>query len=165
MPKTIVRLLFTLTLMTVFAFAALAQSTHSVWSSKAYVVTDPTTTCTYTSFAPSVQNSTGAWTEPTPGYAAAAHFRAFVSTTGFGACQPARYEFALMSSGTTTIDTVTGKWLVKKNGVIVCNGCAGTASGLSQAANGTNYFTVSITPATGGAQWRYSGFLNSRFDF
>jgi hypothetical protein len=70
----------------------------------------------------------------------------------------------LITPTASDADSITGKWIVRRNGVIVCNNCIGKAYGLSAAVG--NYFKIYIgTPAAYAEKWHYSGYITSRFDF
>jgi len=43
-----------------------------------------------------------------------------------------KYDFMLISTTSSDADSITGRWNVRRNGVLVCSNCIGKAYGLSQ---------------------------------
>lgn len=136
------------------AFAA-AQPRHSVWSEKPFIVRDGATGASHNALLRG--KASFAWTQATP--------RAYAYA--FGEVTAALiYDFTLVSVTSSTVDTINGRWVVRRNGVIVCHNCIGKAYGLNQAADGTKYFKIYVgTPVAYAEKWHYSGYLNNRFDF
>jgi hypothetical protein len=151
-------------LFSAFTLTAFAQSTHDIRSTTGLAVKDAQTGCWYSVF--SGFRAATSWTEPTPGYPAAAHFRGVTKAGGTVGCATGFYEFALLKVASTSADEIDGVWEVKRNGAVVCGGCNGKAYGLSQPA-GPNYYKVYVDdPAFPGTEdWLYSGYISSRFDF
>ena len=153
MSKLVSRILFSLTLLVVCSAPALAQNSHSVWSTKPLYVRDWATHAEYKTFLSG--DAAFAWTQATP--RAYAHALAKVTAA-------LNYDFMLISTTSSTGDEITGKWIVRRNGVIVCNNCIGKAYGLSQPIG--NYFKIYVgTPAAYAEHWHYSGYITNRFDF
>jgi hypothetical protein len=98
-----------------------------------------------------------AWTQATPRAYGHAH----------GVIDPTlNYDFMLVTTTSSTADIISGKWIVRRNGVIVCNNCIGKAYGLSQPAAAGNYFKIYVgTPLAYAEKWHYSGYITNRFDF
>ena len=136
-----------------FSAPALAQNSHSVWSTKPLYVTDWATHKQYSTFVSG--NAAFAWTEATP--RAYAHAVAVVT--------PAlKYDFMLINTTSSNNDSITGHWNVRRNGVLVCSNCIGKAYGLSQPIG--NYFKIYVgTPLAYAEHWHYSGYITNRFDF
>lgn len=154
MSKLTSRILFSFTLLLVFSAPALAQPTHSVWSeNKPLSCKDGATNASYSAFVKG--DAAFAWTQATP--RAYAHALAIVT--------PAlRYDFMLVSTTSNDADSITGRWIVRRNGVIVCNNCIGKAYNLSAPIG--NYFKIYIgTPVMYAEKWHYSGYITSKFDF
>jgi len=98
-----------------------------------------------------------AWTQATP--RAYAHAFGLVSSA-------LNYDFMLITPTGSDADSISGKWIVRRNGVIVCNNCIGKAYRLSQPAGVGNYFKIYVgTPLAYEEKWLYSGYITSRFDF
>jgi hypothetical protein len=155
MTKLTSRILFSLTLLVVFSTSAFAQTSHSVWSDKPFLVIDGATKKEYKDIKEG--NAIFAWTQATPRAYAHAH----------GAITAAlNYDFMLVTTTASDADSITGKWVVRRNGIIVCNNCIGKAYGLSQPAGGGNYFKIYVgTPLVYAEKWHYSGYITNRFDF
>lgn len=165
MKKQTVAIFLVLMVVGLFSISASAQrKTHSIWTnSNGLVVVDPQIPCTYTTF--SGFNMATSWTEPTPGYAAQAHFRG-VTKAGAVGCTTFYYEFELVKSAATDPDYIKGVWDIYRNGVQVCTACDGVAYGLNQAAGAGNYYKLYIDdPTYGSNAWLYSGYINVRKDF
>ena len=164
MKKQTLAIFLVLMVVGLFSITASAQRTHSVWTNNnGSVVKDPTTSCYYTSL--TRFDMATSWTEPTPGYPAQAHFRG-VTKAGATGCTTYFYDFRLIKSAATDPDYIKGIWDVYRSGVLVCNGCAGVAYGLSSAAGVGNYYKVYIDdPVYGPSAWLYSGYINTRKDF
>lgn len=168
MKKQTTLVTFALMMLFAFSISATAQSTHSVWTNdNGLVIRDAQTTCQYTSLA--AFDMATSWTEPAPPtYPAVAHFRGVSKAYAYSpACNTDHfYEFRLVRASTTTNDDIFGRWNVYRDNVLVCNGCAGTAYGLSQAAGVGNYYKVYVDdPVFGPQTWLYSGYLDQRKDF
>ena len=153
MTKLILRAVLVLSLFGVFSASALAQSTHNVWSTKPLAVRDWATSTSYNSFVSG--NASFAWTQGT--VRAYAHAHADVTAA-------LNYDFMLVSVTNTTNDMIQGRWVVRRNGVIMCNNCIGRAYSLSTPVG--NYFKIYVgTPAVYAERWHYSGYVTNRFDF
>lgn len=155
MSRLISRIAFSCTFVFLFSVSAFAQTSHSVWSDKPFLVIDGDTKKEHKAFKEG--EAIFAWTQATPRAYAHAHG---VLATGQD------YDFMLITTTGSDADSITGKWIVRRNGAIVCNNCIGKAYGLSQAAGGGNYFKIYVgTPAAYAEKWLYSGYISSRFDF
>lgn len=156
MIKLVSRFFLVFTLLGLFSITASAQATHSVWNeNQPLYAKDGATGATYSAFVRG--NATFAWTQGIP----RAYARAHVVVT------PAlNYDFMLMSVISTTNDMITGRWVIRRNGAVVCNNCIGRAYGLNQPAAPTNYFKIYVgTPVAYAEKWHYSGYITRRFDF
>ncbi len=153
MSKLTSRIVFSFTLMIMFSVPALAQDTHSVWSTKPLYVNDGATGAHFSTFVSG--NAAFAWTEATP--RAYAHALAVV--------RPGlKYDFMLVSVTGSDGDMIKGKWNIRRNGVLVCSNCIGKAYNLSTPIG--NYFKIYVgTPLMYAEKWHYSGYITSRFDF
>lgn len=167
MKKQTLGTLFVLMMLGIFSVSAMAQSTHSVWTNdNGLAVRDAQTGCEYTLLR--AFDMATSWTEPAPPtYPAVAHFRGVTKAYGSSAaCADNSYEFRLVRASTTTNDDIFGRWNVYRNGGLVCNGCAGTAYGLSAPAGVGNYYKVYVDdPFFGPQTWLYSGYIDVRKDF
>jgi hypothetical protein len=153
MSKLTSRILFSLILVVVCSAPAFTQTSHSVWSTKPLYVTDWATHAQYKAFVSG--NAAFAWTEATP--AAYAHALAIVTPV-------LKYDFMLVTTTSSNADMITGRWNVRRNGVIVCTNCIGKAYILSQPIG--NYFKIYVGTAAAYAEhWHYSGYITNRFDF
>ncbi len=114
---------------------------------------DGATGASYTAFVSG--NATFAWTQAT----VRAFARAHVVVT------PAlNYDFTLVSITGSDNDIISGRWVIRRNGAVVCNNCIGRAYGLSQPVG--NYFKIYVgTAAAYDEKWHYSGYITDRFDF
>jgi hypothetical protein len=148
-------LVLSFTLVFLFSVSAFAQTSHSVWSDKPFIIRDGATKKDYKDFRKG--DAIFAWTQATPRAYAHAH----------GVISPAlNYDFMLVTTTASDVDSISGRWIVRRNGVIVCNNCIGKAYGLSQAAGVGNYFKIYVgTPLAYAEKWLYSGYITSRFDF
>lgn len=163
MKKRIIATLFALIIAGLLPAAAFGQlSTHSVWTnSHGHQIDDADNGCSYTDL--KKFNMATSWTEPTPGYAAQAHFRGVSLAYGLTHfCNNHYYEFSLNNSTSTSNDDITGYWDVYRDGVLMCSACDGIAYGLSAAV--TSYYKLVINDPLGGT-WYYSGFIDQRKDF
>jgi hypothetical protein len=153
MTKLISRILFSFILMALFSAPALAQDTHSAWSEKPLMVRDGATGTQYDAFLKG--DAAFAWTQATT--RAYGHSLAKITAA-------LNYDFMLVSTTSSDADTISGRWNVRRNGVLVCANCIGKAYGLSQPVG--NYFKIYVgTPAMYAEKWHYSGYITSRFDF
>jgi hypothetical protein len=153
MSKLTSRILFSLTLLVLFSIPALAQNTHNVWSTRPLYVYDGATGAHYSTFVSG--NASFAWTQATP--RAYAHALAVVTPL-------LRYDFMLVSVTSSAADMITGRWVIRRNGVIVCNNCIGKAYLLNQPIG--DYFKIYVgTPVAYAEKWHYSGYITNRFDF
>ena len=155
MSKLTSRIILSFTMLFVFTASAKAQLNHSVWSDKPLAAKDGATGASFNTFVSG--NAAFAWTEATT--KAYAHAVAVVT--------PAlRYDFMMVSVTGSNADTISGRWTIRRNGVVVCNNCIGRAYGLSQPAGASNYFKIYVgTPMAYAEKWHYSGYITSRFDF
>ncbi len=155
MSKLASRIILSFTILVSFTAIAAAQTTHSVWSDKPLLVRDGATGASYNVFVKG--NAAFAWTEATP--------RAYAHAVGV-ITAALTYDFMLISVTGSNADSISGRWIVRRNGVIVCNNCIGKAYGLSQPASAGKYFKIYIgTPAVYAERWHYAGYITSRFDF
>jgi hypothetical protein len=153
MTKLTSRILFSFTLFVVCSAPALAQDSHSVWSTKPLYVNDWATHAHYDAFVSG--NAAFAWTQMTP--RAYAHALAIVTPN-------LKYDFMLVTVTGSDADSITGRWNVRRNGVPMCSNCIGKAYILSQPIG--NYFKIYVgTSAVYAEHWHYSGYITSRFDF
>jgi hypothetical protein len=153
MSKLVTRIFFSFTLLVAISAPALAQDSHSVWSTKPLFINDWATHTEYKNFVSG--NAAFAWTQTT--------IRAYAHA--LGVVTPAlRYDFMLVSTTGSDVDSITGRWNVRRNGVLVCSNCIGKAYILSQPIG--NYFKIYVgTPAAYAEHWHYSGYITNRFDF
>jgi hypothetical protein len=153
MIKLTFRLCLLFTALALFpATAAMAQSTHSVWSTSPLYLTDYDTNTHYSSFVSG--NMATAWTEGSTAYF---HAVAVISSR-------LDYDFELVSVTGSDGDEINGLYDIKRNGVLVCDDCVGKAYGLSGAVG--NYFKLYVgTPSGYAEDWHYSGYITSRYDF
>ncbi|RYZ40102.1 MAG: hypothetical protein EOO71_17370 [Myxococcaceae bacterium] len=101
------------------SFPALAADVHGIWSSRGLFVKDngagslPVTS----------SNAIVSWNVATRA--------AFVNFHGFAGGN--EYDFELVGSPASTVTAydITGLWNVRRNGVLVCGGCTGSAYGLN----------------------------------
>lgn len=74
------------------------------------------------------------------------------------------YDFTLVSITGSDNDTISGRWVIRRNGAVVYNNCLGRAYGLSQPVG--KYFKIYVgTPVAYAEKWHYSGYITNRFDF
>ena len=159
MNKTTLRIAFRFTLgftlLAVLSVPALAQTTHSVWSDKPFLVKDGASGKEFKVFVKG--DAAFAWTQAT--IRAYAHALGVISPT-------LNYDFMLVNPTSSNADSISGLFDVRKNGVLVCHNCMGKAYGLNQPAGGGNYFKIYVgTPTAYAEKWGYIGFLTNRFDF
>jgi hypothetical protein len=155
MRKLTSRIVVSFTVVLLFSASAFAQNSHSVWSDKPYLNKDGSTREEYRDIKPGDANF--AWTQATP--RAYAHAHGVISAA-------LNYDFMLITTAASDADSITGKWIVRRNGVIVCNNCIGKAYRLSGPADGTDFFKIWVgTPMVYAEKWLYCGFITSRFDF
>jgi hypothetical protein len=155
MSKLTSRIILSFTFVFLFSAPAFAQTSHSVWSDKPFIIKDGATKKEYKDIKPG--DAIFAWTQATP--------RAYAHAHGMIAAA-LNYDFMLVTTTASDADSITGRWIVRRNGVIVCNNCIGKAYGLSQPAGGGNYFKIYVgTPMAYAEKWLYSGYITSRFDF
>lgn len=164
MKKQIIITLFALVLTALLSGSAMAKySTHSIWTNdNGLVIYDAKTGCQYYSLA--AFDMATSWTEPTPGYAAQAHFRGVSKAYGFTfGCADHFYEFALVKTTSTSNDDIQGAWDVYRDGTLMCGSCDGIAYGLSQSTG--NYYKVVVYDPVYAAYWNYIGYIDQRKDF
>ena len=154
MSKVTSRILFSFTLLVAFSAPALAQNSHSVWSTKPLYVTDWNTHTHYDVF--SSGNMATAWTQGTRD----AYFRAVAVIN-----PNLKYDFRLVKvTAINTADEIDGLYDIRRNNVVVCHLCVGHAYLLSKPIG--DYFKLYVgTPAGYAEQWHYSGYITNRFDF
>ncbi len=147
--------LFSFTLVLLFAVAAIAQNSHSVWSDKPFLIKDGQSEKDIKDIKQG--DAIFAWTQATPRAYAHAH----------GVISPSlNYDFMLIAVTSSDADSIRGKWVVRRNGIIVCSNCIGKAYGLSQPALPANYFKIYVgTPAMYAEKWGYIAYFTNRFDF
>jgi hypothetical protein len=165
MKKTIIAILFTLVLAGLLPAPAIAGvNTHSIWTNDhGRELWDAENGCSYGDF--KKFNMATSWTEPTPGYAAQAHFRGVTYAYGLTHfCNNHYYEFSLNRSTATTNTDITGYWDVYRDGTLMCGACDGIAYGLN-GATGSYYKLLIDDPIYGPGTWYYSGFIDQRKDF
>lgn len=152
--KLVSRFFLVFALLGAFSMTALAQATHSVWNeNKPLYARDGATGASYSAFVSG--NATFAWTQGT----VRAFARAHVVVTPV-----LNYDYTLVTITSTNNDMIMGRWVVRRNGAVVCNNCLGRAYGLSQPVG--NYFKIYVgTPVAYGEKWHYSGYITNRFDF
>lgn len=153
MIKSSARIFCTIGLLALCSGIVMAQPSHSVWSYKPIWLIDGQTGISYK---PIEGKAATSWTEKTrDGY-----FRA-IAVVSSGQQQ---YEFTLVSIGNSDDSTITGIWDIRRDGILVCEGCVGKAYGLRAPVG--DYFKIYIGDANGYAErWHYSGYITSRFDF
>lgn len=155
MSRLTSRIVFSFFLVLLFSASAFAQNSHSVWSDKPFLIIDGATKKEYKDIKQG--DAIFAWTQATP--------RAYAHAYGV-ITAALNYDFMLITTTASDADSISGRWIVRRNGVIVCNNCIGKAYGLSQAAGGGNYFKIYVgTPMAYAERWLYSGYITSRFDF
>lgn len=166
MRNRIVLTFFALIVTAIFSAAAMA-GTHNVRSlnNGGRKLVDPDNGCNYSTFAKFRMITS--WTEPTPGYAAQAHFRGAALIDEEDPCVPGNfYEFSLNASTATSGSTITGTWDIYRNSILMCSACTGVASGLNQTAGVGNHYNVIVDdPVYGPGTWIYSGYIDQRDDF
>lgn len=154
MKKLISSIVFSFTLTILFSIPALAQNSHSVWSdSRPLAARDGATGVSFSAFLDG--DAAFAWTQGT----LRAYAHAFTRVT------PAvTYDFMLVSVTSATAGEIRGRWIVRRNGAVVCNNCIGRAYVLSAPVG--DYFKIYVgTPIVYAERWHYSGTITSRFDF
>jgi hypothetical protein len=164
MKKQIILTFFALVITGLVSIPALAKyQTHSIWTNdNGLVIVDAKTHCEYTSLA--AFDMATSWTEPTPGYAAMAHFRGVSKAYGLiHGCADHFYEFTLIKTASTSTDDIQGAWDVYRDGTLMCSACDGIAYGLSQSTG--LYYKVVIYDPVFGAYWNYIGYIDQRKDF
>jgi opacity protein-like surface antigen len=139
-------------LLAITAFAA-ASLHHSIWTHHPLAVKDGDTGTWYNSF--DSGNAIGSWTESTrQGY-----FNATAQVS-----RGSNYEFDLMSINGSDNDSIDGVWDIKRDGTVVCDGCVGTAYGLSGGVG--DYFKIYIGDRhCYSEKWHFSGYIDDRFDY
>lgn len=155
MSKLASRIFFSFALTIAFSASALAQNTHSVWSDTPFLVKDGATGAEFHPININPGDAIFAWTQSTARAYAHAHARIN---------QFVNYDFMLISITGTTGNEISGRWVVRRNGVIVCNNCIGRAYDLSGAV-GDRFKIYVGTPIVYAERWLYSGTITSRFDF
>ncbi len=168
MKKQTIGTFFVLIMLGIISISASAQQTHSVWTNdNGLVIRDAQTGCEYTSLR--AFDMATSWTEPAspPPYVAIAHFRGVSKAYAYSpTCNTDHfYEFTLQKTASTDSDSIYGTWNVYRDGVLMCNGCKGTAYGLSAGVG--NYYKVYVDDPLypGTENWLYSGYIDARKDF
>ncbi|MFC4158042.1 hypothetical protein [Chitinimonas lacunae] len=124
--------------------------THSIWTNKSLYLVDPTIDGSRTASG----SAATAWTNNTRN----GYFRVAAKANGY------YYEFVLASISSSSFDQISGVWDIRRNGVLVCDGCIGKAYGLSGAVG--NYFKIYVgDPDSYAEKWHYSAYIQYRFDF
>ena len=154
MSKLVSPILFSFALTIVLSVSTSAQNTHSVWSdSRPLACRDGATGASFNAFLDG--DAAFAWTQGTVRTYAHAFARINAALN---------YDFMLISTTSATADEIRGRWVVRRNGVIVCNNCIGRAYVLSAPVG--DYFKIYVgTPIVYAERWHYSGTITSRFDF
>ena len=155
MKKPISCIVFSFAFTILFSVPTLAQASHSVWSDSAPIACrDGITGTSFSAFLDG--DAAFVWTAGTTSAYAYA-------VTRVNAAQ--RYSFMLTSViGTATTSEIRGRWVVRRNGVIVCSNCIGRAYVLNAPVG--DYFKIYVgTGAVYAERWHYSGRITSRFDF
>ncbi|QJC54392.1 hypothetical protein HGI30_14630 [Paenibacillus albicereus] len=145
-------LLFSIFLMGITISSSAAPSTyvHGIFSQKPLYVLDGTTGNMLTATS---GNAIASWTENPLASGNQAFFNA-ISEVG-----PDRFEFRLVSLGSTTADQIFGKFDIYKNNVKVASAIPGTVYGLSQPVG--SYFKFYSSTNT----WHVSGYITDRLDY
>ena len=130
--------------------AAPSAYVHGVFSEKPLYVLDGTTGSWLTSTS---GNAIASWTEAPLSSGNQAFFNA-VAEVGSN-----RYEFRLVSLGSTNADEIYGKFDIYKNWTLVASGIPGTVYGLSQPVG--SYFKF----YDASSQWHVSGYITDRLDY
>ena len=155
MSKLAYCLVLSFTLLIFLSASTAAQVSHNVWSDKPISVIDGNTHAKFSTFVEG--NASFAWTQGTT--------RAYAHAVG-EVTAALTYDFMLVSITSTTVDEISGRWRVRRNGVVVCNNCIGKAYLLSSAGGGTHYFKIYVgTPFAYQEKWHYSGYVTNRFDY
>ena len=155
MHRLTCQVILSFTMVFLFSASAFAQTSHSVWSDRPFLIKDGQSGKEIKDIKQG--DAIFAWTQATPRAYAHAH----------GVISPSlNYDFMLISVTGSDADSISGKWIVRRNGVIVCSNCIGKAYGLSQPALPANYFKIYVgTPAMYAENWGYIAYYTSRFDF
>ncbi|MBP1999459.1 hypothetical protein J2Z69_000478 [Paenibacillus shirakamiensis] len=130
--------------------AAPTTYVHGIFSQKPLYVLDGTTGNWLTSTS---GNAIASWTEVPLASGNQAFFNA-IAEVGSD-----RFEFRLVSLGSTTVDQIYGKYDIYKNNVKVASAIPGTVYGLNQPVG--NYFKFYNSTNT----WHVSGYITSRLDY
>ena len=154
MKKLISSIVFTFTLTILFSVPALAQNNHSVWSdSQPIACRDGATGASYNAFLDG--DASFAWTQGT--VRSYAHALARINAA-------LNYDFMLISVTSATASEIRGRWIIRRNGAVVCNNCIGRAYILNAPVG--DYFKIYVgTPMVYAERWHYSGKITSRFDY
>jgi len=144
--------MFALLVMGISFSSSAAPSTyvHGIFSQTPLQVLDGTTGTWLTSTS---GNAIASWTEAPLASGNQAFFNA-ISLVGNN-----RYEFRLISLGSTTADQINGKFDIYKNYVKVASAIPGTVYGLSQPVG--NIFKFYNSTNT----WHVSGYITDRLDY
>jgi hypothetical protein len=155
MSRLPARFLLIFAIAAMFSATAIGQNSHSVWSDKPLLIRDDEKNIEYKTFEKG--DAIFAWTQAT--IRAYAHAHGKVSAT-------LNYDFMLVKTTGSDVDSISGLFDVRRNGVLVCNNCVGKAYWLSPIVGPGNYFKIYVgTPAGYAEKWLYSGERNKRFDF
>jgi hypothetical protein len=132
---------------------ASAQDVHSIWSTHTWEIWDGSTGIRYPSSYGSVSMS---WEDATRyGF-----FHAIVRP----ASAPIEYELVLTAVSTSDDDAIEGLWDIRRNGVLVCDGCVGRAYGLTSGIG--SYFKLFVGDGQCNTQqWYLSAYVTNRFDY
>ena len=128
---------------------------HTVISRKPLAVGDGETGIWYT---PVKGTATMSWTDRTrAGFFSA---KALVINEGVKIL----YRFDLVAISSCHKDCIEGLWDIRKNGILVCNGCVGNAYGMSNSIG--QYFKLYIGDSQCNDQkWHLGAFITDKIDF
>jgi hypothetical protein len=155
MTKLTPRVVLLLTLVCGLGITAKAQTSHSVWSDKPLLIKDDEKHLEYKTFQKG--DAIFGWTQATK--RAYAHAHGNVTAT-------LNFDFMLVKVTSTDVDSISGLFNVRRNGILVCQNCVGKAYWLSPSVGPGNYFKIYVgTPMGYAEKWLYSGERNKRFDF
>ena len=127
---------------------AWSNPVHNVWANVPIVIGDSGSWYNATS-----TNCAFSWNEGTGQAFANAQATITVNNVNY------LYEFQLVSvTGTTASSQINGLWNVKRNGVLLCGNCAGSAYGLGPVGSSFKIYVQNST-------YHLSGTVSSRYDF
>lgn len=154
MKKFISYIVFSFALTILFSVPTLAQNSHSVWSdSQPFACRDGITGASFSAFLDG--DAAFAWTQGT----IRAYAHAFTRVNA-----ALNYDFMLISVTSATASEIRGRWVIRRNGAVVCNNCIGRAYILNAPVG--DYFKIYVgTPIVYAERWHYSGTISRRFDY